>query len=135
VKRPAHLIARAVVAVLIVGLEQLAGLRIAPADEAEEPVRLLYQAASGCPDEASFVARIRARSPRARVAWHGEAALFGRVANMACQSRFVAAAECSRDDECFATTGFRVRFPLSALPCSRSRRMRERFRAPASDNL
>jgi hypothetical protein len=74
VKQPAHRFVRAVVVMLIVAPGPLVGLRIAPADEAEEPVRLFYQAANGCPDESSFVARIRARSPRARVAWPGEAA-------------------------------------------------------------
>lgn len=44
------------------------------APDEEEPIRLTYHASSGCPDEADFVARIRARTTRARVAWPGEAA-------------------------------------------------------------
>ena len=38
----------------------------------EEPIRLAYQASAGCPTEADFVMRIRARTTRARVAWPGE---------------------------------------------------------------
>ena len=38
----------------------------------EEPIRLTYQATSRCPDEADFVARIRARTTGARLAWPGE---------------------------------------------------------------
>ena len=43
-------------------------------DGEEEPVRLTYRAPDGCPDEADFVARLRARTSRARMAWPGEPA-------------------------------------------------------------
>lgn len=46
----------------------------AVAQEEAEPIRLVYRASEACPDEGSFVARIRARTARARLAWAGEAA-------------------------------------------------------------
>jgi hypothetical protein len=46
----------------------------AAAQDAQEPIRLAYRASNGCPDEASFVGRIRARTGRARIAHAGEAA-------------------------------------------------------------
>jgi hypothetical protein len=48
--------------------------RAAEAQDAEEPIRLDYQSGPGCPDEASFVARIRARTRRARLVAEGEPA-------------------------------------------------------------
>jgi hypothetical protein len=39
-----------------------------------EPIRLAYHATEGCPDEAGFVTRVRARTARARLAWAGESA-------------------------------------------------------------
>ena len=47
---------------------------LARAQPAEEPIRLDYQSGPGCPDEASFVTRIRARSQRARLVAEGEPA-------------------------------------------------------------
>lgn len=43
-------------------------------EEGVEPIRLAYYASDGCPDEAGFVARIRTRTTRARIAWAGEVA-------------------------------------------------------------
>jgi hypothetical protein len=48
--------------------------RLARAQSAEEPIRLDYQSGPGCPDEASFVARIRARTQRAHLVTEGESA-------------------------------------------------------------
>jgi hypothetical protein len=48
-------------------------------DGAEEPVRFDYRAAAGCLDEASFVASVRARTTRARLAHEGERARTFRV--------------------------------------------------------
>ncbi|MGO8993086.1 MAG: hypothetical protein ACLQVI_07145 [Polyangiaceae bacterium] len=48
------------------------GVAIAAADDAGEPVRLEYRAAGECPDEAAFVARVRARTARARFVGAGE---------------------------------------------------------------
>jgi hypothetical protein len=47
---------------------------IALAAPEAEPIRLVYHAPPGCPDEAAFVARVRARTARARLAWAGETA-------------------------------------------------------------
>jgi hypothetical protein len=46
----------------------------ASAQDDQEPIRLAYRASEGCPNEASFIARIRARTARARIAQVGEAA-------------------------------------------------------------
>jgi hypothetical protein len=46
----------------------------AMAQDAEEPIRLEYQASSGCIDEPSFVALVRARAPRVRLAGDAEQA-------------------------------------------------------------
>ncbi|MDP8999650.1 MAG: hypothetical protein M3O46_06010 [Myxococcota bacterium] len=46
----------------------------AAAEEGVEPIRLAYHASDGCPDDAGFVARIRTRTTRARIAWPGETA-------------------------------------------------------------
>jgi hypothetical protein len=43
-------------------------------EETTEPIRLTYEAPQACPDEVSFVERIRARTTRARIARPGEAA-------------------------------------------------------------
>jgi hypothetical protein len=50
------------------------GAADAAAQDDTEPIRLSYRAPEGCPDEASFVARIRERTKRARLAWTGEPA-------------------------------------------------------------
>jgi hypothetical protein len=44
------------------------------AQDRAEPIRLDYRASSGCPDEAGFLARIRARTVQARAALPGEPA-------------------------------------------------------------
>jgi hypothetical protein len=46
----------------------------ARAETEAEPIRLAYRAPPGCPDEAAFVARVRARTTKVRLAWAGEAA-------------------------------------------------------------
>jgi hypothetical protein len=46
---------------------------------AQEPFRLEYRAGSGCPDEASFLARVQERTERARRAGEGEQARTFRV--------------------------------------------------------
>ncbi len=48
--------------------------RESSAQEHGEPIRLEYMAAPGCPDEASFVGRVRARTSLAHMAWPGEVA-------------------------------------------------------------
>lgn len=49
------------------------GARTAAAgEERQEPIRLTYVAAAGCPDEAYFEARVQARTPRARFAQDDE---------------------------------------------------------------
>jgi hypothetical protein len=47
-------------------------LEIAAADDLGEPIRLEYRAETGCPDEGAFVARVRARTARARLVGPGE---------------------------------------------------------------
>jgi hypothetical protein len=44
------------------------------AGESAEPIRLDYRASADCPNEAEFVARLRARTSHVRPAWPGEAA-------------------------------------------------------------
>ena len=46
----------------------------ATADEPAEPIRLSYQATEGCPDQATFVRRVLARTHRVRPAWPDEPA-------------------------------------------------------------
>src|SRR4051794_27927386 len=47
----------------------------APAWAAEtEPIRIVFRAPTGCPDEASFTGQVTARTRRARLADEGEAA-------------------------------------------------------------
>jgi hypothetical protein len=60
----------AALAGLVTGL----GVATAAAQDSGEPIVLEYRASSGCPDEAAFVARVRARTSRARLAWPGEVA-------------------------------------------------------------
>jgi hypothetical protein len=54
-------------------------VEVALAAEPEERIRLEYRAGAGCPDEASFLARVGARTQRARVVGEGEAARTFRV--------------------------------------------------------
>src|SRR5258708_15601464 len=59
--------------VTLIALDSVTGAAArAVAQESAEPIRLVYRASEGCPDEASFVARVRARTARARLAWAGE---------------------------------------------------------------
>jgi hypothetical protein len=50
----------------------LSGASSVFAQDRAEPIRLDYRASSGCPDEAGFLARIRARTVQARAALPGE---------------------------------------------------------------
>jgi hypothetical protein len=62
-------------AALLVALGSFAAPRRALAQEVgKEPIRLEYRASEGCPDVETFVARVRARTSRVRVALPGEAA-------------------------------------------------------------
>ena len=54
-------------------------VRVAMGEGAQEPIRLEYRAGSGCPDEASFVARVQERTERGRIAREGEQARTFRV--------------------------------------------------------
>jgi hypothetical protein len=63
------LLAMVSASVLVIGRPGLAR-----AQDAEEAIRLDYQSGPGCPDEASFVARIRARTQRAHLVAEGESA-------------------------------------------------------------
>jgi hypothetical protein len=47
------------------------GVRAGAAPEDPEPIRLLYRAAVGCPSEAEFIARVRARTQRAQFVAQG----------------------------------------------------------------
>jgi hypothetical protein len=53
-----------------------AALRVASAADAQEPIRLEFHGAPGCPDEQTFVAGVRARTARARFVTDGDARRF-----------------------------------------------------------
>ena len=52
---------RALGVLFALGAVELSSVRGARADEGDEAVRVVYEAPAGCPDEASFLARVRAR--------------------------------------------------------------------------
>ena len=58
----------------VLGVANASAARARAAPQDEEPIRLTYEATAGCPTDADFVTRIRARTARARVAWPGEPA-------------------------------------------------------------
>jgi hypothetical protein len=64
---------RHAVAVAAAGLALALGARAAGAADSE-PIRIRFEAAGGCPDEAAFLDQIRARTAKARVAVAGEKA-------------------------------------------------------------